>query len=82
MATLYVDNIRIDNLPDDLHERLRRVAKLHDTTVGELARVAIEREVYALEQLAEIGVSVNGSRSASSYVIEERIRRDAGTAIR
>ena len=76
-----MDNIRIDDIPDDLHERLRDVAKRRDTTVGELAHVAIEREVYVLEQFAEIGVSVNGGRSPSSYIVEERIRRDAESAI-
>ena len=81
MATLHMDNIRIDDILDDLHERSRDVAKRHDITVGELAHVAIEREVYALEQLAEIGVSVNGGRSPSSYIVEGRTRRDADSAI-
>ena len=38
------------NVPDDLHERLRRVAGTDDGAVSEFALAAIRREVERVEQ--------------------------------
>jgi plasmid stability protein len=71
-------NLQVKNIPDDLHERLRRHARKRNCTIGEVVLAAAERELAELEwrerwaqQLAsELGVN------AADLIREERELRD------
>ena len=45
----YMANIQVKNIPEKLHNRLRRYARQQDCTLGEIILEAIEREVARRE---------------------------------
>ena len=75
-------NLQVRNVPDSLHESLRRHAKENNRTMSEVVVTAVERELARLEWLkrlasrpeTDLGVEV------SSLLAEERRRRDAELA--
>ena len=77
MATLQVKNV-----PDALHQRLRRCAKAHHTTLGRIVLRAIERDLRHDEfysqlrnrEPTDLGVS------AASLLEEERRQRGDDSA--
>jgi len=77
-------NLQVKNVPDSLHQRLRRYARDHHTTLSQIVLRAIERDLQhddfyrRLETRApaELGVSV------ASLLEEERRERDLDLAPR
>ncbi len=71
-------NLQIKNMPDTLHERLRRHARENNCTMSAVALTAIERELERWEwrkRLArrpetDLGVE------AATLLMEERARRE------
>jgi plasmid stability protein len=70
-------NLQVKNLPEDLHQRLRRYAQQHHRTISDIAQAAIEREMARFEwqerlsqrPAADLGVS------AASLLEQERQER-------
>ena len=76
MATLQVRNV-----PDDLHERLRRYALEHNPTMSEVVLIAVERELARWEwrkRLAQRPKTDLGVEAAT-LLSEERALRDMET---
>jgi hypothetical protein len=46
---LFMANIQVKNIPERLHNKLRRYARQQETTLGEIVLEAIEREVARRE---------------------------------
>ena len=71
-------NLQIRNMPDTLHERLRRYARGNNCTMREAVLTAIEKELARWEwqkrlaQRPETDLSVD----VAALLIEERTRRD------
>jgi plasmid stability protein len=70
-------NLQVKNIPDALHERLRRYARAHKCTLSDVVRAAVERELarrewherMAQRPTTDLGVS------AASLLEEERQQR-------
>ncbi len=70
-------NLQIKNMPDSLHERLRRHARENNRTMSAVALEAIERELTRWEwrkHLAERPATDLGVEAAT-LIMEERKRR-------
>ena len=71
-------NLQIKNMPDTLHERLRRHARENNCTMSAVALTAIERELERWEwrkrlaQRPETDLGVE----AATLLMEERARRE------
>ena len=71
-------NLQVINIPDDLHERLRRYAREHNRTMSEAVLIAVERELarwdwrkrLAQRPKTDLGVE------AATLLAEERSLRD------
>lgn len=71
-------NFQVKNIPDALHQRLRRYARAHNCTLSDVVRTAVERELarrewherMAQRPTTDLGVS------AASLLEEERQQRD------
>ena len=74
MATL-----RVKNVPDDLHERLRKQARRYKTPLGNLVVVALEREIVQIELHERIAAQEprEFKVSPSEMLARERAQRDA-----
>ena len=74
MATLEVRNI-----PDDLHERLRRHARAHNRTVSAVVVSALERELACADWRKRLAQRppTNLGVDAAVVLAEERAMRDA-----
>ncbi len=73
-------NLQVKNLPDGLHQRLRRYAQRHHRTISDVAQEAIERELARHEwheRLAERPATDLGV-SAAVLLAEERRERESG----
>ena len=71
-------NLQIKNIPNTLHERLRRHARENNRTMSAVALTAIERELARWEwqkRLAERPETDLGVEAAT-LLIEERARRE------
>ncbi len=71
-------NLQIKNMPDSLHERLRRHARENNCTMSSVALAAIERELTRCEwrkHLAERPATDLGVEAAT-LIMEERARRE------
>jgi plasmid stability protein len=72
-------NLQVKNVPESLHQRLRRYAKAHHTTLSRIVLRAIERDLQhdefyrQLEQRAPIDLGV----SAAGLLEQERRQRDS-----
>ena len=74
----YMANLQIRNIPDTLHERLRRHARENNCTMRAVALTAVERELARWEwrkRLAQRPKTDLGVEAAE-LLIEERTRRD------
>ena len=75
-------NLQVRNIPDALHERLRRHARENNCTISAVVLTAVERELarrewqdhLAQRPKTELGVEV------ATLLAEERSLRDAETA--
>ena len=71
-------NLQIKNMPDTLHERLRRHARKNNSTMSAVALIAIERELARWEwrkrlaQRPETDLGVE----AATLLMQERARRE------
>ena len=75
-------DLQVRNVPDDLHERLRRYACENDLTMSEVVLVAVERELARCEwrkRLAQRPKTDLGVEAAT-LLAEERSLRDLETA--
>jgi hypothetical protein len=71
-------NIQVKNIPEKLHNRLRRYAREQDCTLGEIILQAIEREVTRREWHKRFSgrPMTNLSGSAAELLEQERHQRD------
>ncbi len=80
----YMANLQVRNIPEDLHERLRRHAKETNSTMSALVLAAVERELGRREwrerwekmPTTDLGVS------AATLLEEARAEREAQLAAR
>ena len=73
-----MDNLQIRNIPDDLHERLRRYAFERNCTISEVVLIAVERELARWEwrkRIAQLPKTDLGIEAAT-LLAEERSLRD------
>ena len=71
-------NLQVKNIPEELHERLRRHAREHNCTISAAVLTAVERELarwewrerLALRQETDLGIP------AATLLHEERAYRD------
>lgn len=75
----YMANIQVKNIPEKLHNRLRRYAREQDCTLGDIILEAIEREVSRREWHKRFsGRPATRLRdSAAELLEEERRQRDS-----
>lgn len=75
-------NLQVRNVPDSLHENLRRHAKENNRTMSEVVVTAVERELTRWEWLKrlESHPRTNLGVSAADLLAEERNDRDAELA--
>jgi hypothetical protein len=71
-------NLQVKNIPDSLHQRLRRYVQKHDLTLSDFVLEAIERELarsewherFSKRPTTDLGVST------ASLLEQERQQRD------
>ena len=71
-------NLQVRNIPDELHERLRRHARERNRSMSAVVLRAVERELERLEwreRLAQRPTTDLGV-DAATIIAEERARRD------
>lgn len=76
---LHMANIQVKNIPEKLHNRLRRYAREQDCTLAEIILEAIEREVarrewrkrFAARPKTQLGIS------AADLLEQERRERES-----
>ena len=76
---LQMANIQVKNIPEKLHNRLRRYAREQDCTLGEIILEAIEREVARREWRKRFSgrPSTQLGSSAAELLEQERRQRDS-----
>jgi hypothetical protein len=74
----YMANIQVKNIPEKLHNRLRRYARQQDCTLGEIILEAIEREVARREWHKRFSgrAMTHLNNSAAELLEQERRQRD------
>ena len=72
-------NIQVKNIPEKLHNRLRRYAREQECTLGEIVLEAIEREVARREWHKRFSgrPSTKLFSSAAELLEQERRQRDS-----
>jgi plasmid stability protein len=71
-------NLQVKNVPDSLHQRLRRYAQEHKCTLSEIVLIALERELARREwheRLAQRPTTDLGV-STASLLEQERQQRE------
>jgi plasmid stability protein len=71
-------NLQVKNVPDTLHQRLRRYAQAHKCTLSDVVLIALERELARREwheRLAQRPTTDLGV-SAASLLAQERQQRE------
>ena len=72
-------NLQVRNIPDDLHDRLRRLAQENNSSMSAIVLTAVERELKRREwqerwaQLPTTDLGVD----AATLIAEARAERDA-----
>ena len=71
-------NLQVRNIPDDLHERLRRLARKNDRTIRSVVIAAVERELQWMEwdERFKQSRTTDPGVDAAAVIREERTRRD------
>lgn len=74
-----MSNLQVKNIPDELHERLRRHARKNGVTISATVIAAIERELERVEWRERLASRPKTELdfSPSALLVEERIRRDS-----
>jgi len=72
-------SIQVKNIPEDLHNKLRRYAREQEITIGEIVLEAIEREVVRREWHKRFSgrPSTRLRTSAARLLEQERRQRDS-----
>jgi NRPS condensation-like uncharacterized protein len=72
-------NIQVKNIPEKLHNRLRRYAREQECTLGDIILEAIEREVSRREWQKRFSVrpTTQLRNSAAELLEEERRQRNS-----
>jgi hypothetical protein len=72
-------NIQVKNIPDKLHNRLRRYAREQDCTLGEIILEALEREAERREWHKRFSKrpTTRLGASAAELLDQERRQRDS-----
>ena len=72
-------NIQVKNIPEKLHNRLRRCAREQDCTLGEIILKAIEREVARRDWHRRFSgrATTRLGSSAAELLEQERRQRDS-----
>ena len=75
----YMAHIQVKNIPEKLHNRLRRYAREQECTLGEIILEAIEREVARREWRKRFSgrPSTRLGSSAAELLEQERRQRDS-----
>ena len=75
----HMAHIQVKNIPEKLHNRLRRYAREQDCTLGEIILEAIEREVARREWHKRFSgrPSTQLRNSAAELLEQERRQRDS-----
>ena len=75
----HMANIQVKNIPERLHNRLRRYAREQDCTLGEIILEAIEREVARREWRKRFSgrPTTHLDISAAELLEQERRQRDS-----
>ena len=76
---LFMANIQVKNVPENLHNRLRRYAREQGCTLGDIILESIEREVARREWHKRFAnrPSTRLRRAAAKLLEEERRQRDS-----
>jgi len=71
-------NLQVKNVPDALHQRLRRLAQRHRCTLSEVVLVALERELARREWHERLvqRPTTELEASAASLLAQERRQRE------
>jgi hypothetical protein len=71
-------NLQVKDVPEELHQKLRRVAKRRRTTMREIILEAVRREVSQEEFVARLRRrrAVNLGRPAAEFLREARRERE------
>lgn len=74
-------NLQVKNIPDDLHERLRRHARANSCTIGSAVLTAVERELARWEwrERLEQRPTTDLGVEAAALLAEERSLRATET---
>ena len=74
-------NLQVKNLPDSLHQRLRKYAQKHHRTISDVALEAIEREMARHEWREKLSrrPATDLGDSAASLLEQERQQRERET---
>lgn len=70
-------NLQVKNLPESLHQRLRKLAQTHNRTISDIALEALERETARQEwreRLAQRPATDLGDTAASLLEMERQQR--------
>ena len=70
-------NLQVKNIPDTLHQRLRRYAREHKCTLGDVVLAAIERELVRREWHERLATrpTTDLGESAATLLEQERQQR-------
>ena len=76
---LFMANIQVKNIPENLHNRLRRYAREQGCTLGDIILESIEREVARREWHKRFAnrPSTRLRSAAAKLLAEERHQRDS-----
>lgn len=71
-------NLQVKNIPDTLHQRLRRYAKKHRCTLSDIVLMALERELARREWHERLVMrpTTDLGTSAASLLTQERYQRE------
>ncbi len=71
-------NLQVKNVPDTLHQRLRRYAQEHKCTLSDIVLIALERELARREWHERLAQrpTTNLGVSAASLLAQERQQRE------
>ncbi|HEY3571989.1 MAG TPA: toxin-antitoxin system HicB family antitoxin [Thermoanaerobaculia bacterium] len=71
-------NLQVKNLPESLHERLRRYSRKHHRTISDIALEALEREMARREWHDKLSQrpATDLGETVASLLEQERQQRD------
>jgi hypothetical protein len=80
---LAMANIQVKNIPEKLHNQLRRYAREQDCTFGEIILEAIAREVFRWEWHKRFSRrSLTQLHNSAAHLLEEELRHRQSSSLR